>query len=333
MYVRHPKTKRNPEVRNDRQRGIRKRIGRGDRPLNLLIVGSVAIDTVETPYGRAERALGGSATYASIASSYFASPGIVGVVGSDFERKHINLLKRRGVNLGGLQTDPNGKTFHWSGYYEGDMSQAYTRRTDLNVFESFKPIIPKSYVDVSHVMLGNIHPALQLEVLKQVNSPRLVYCDSMNFWIESEPRLLEKVFRKVDVICINDGEACQFCGTDTLPLAAKQLLKLGPSRVIIKKGSHGVQLFGKGSFFSLPAMPLLKVKDPTGAGDSFAGGSIGCLTRSRTLSEDSYRKALVYGTVMASFCVEGFSCRKTANLTKSDIDNRVSMLREYTRIP
>lgn len=301
--------------------------------MNLLIVGSVATDTVETPFGKVERALGGSATYAAIAASYFASPGIVGVVGSDFERKHINLLKRRNINLEGLQIDNSGKTFHWSGYYEGNMNQANTRETHLNVFKSFDPVIPKSYSRAPYVMLGNIHPALQLEVLRQVKGARLVYCDSMNFWIESERTLLEKVFRKVDVICINDGEACQFCGTTSLPLAAQRLLKLGPSRVIIKKGANGVQLFGKDSFFSLPALPLLKVKDPTGAGDTFAGGSIGFLARSRSLSENAFRKALVYGTVMASFCVEGFSCTKTVSLTRKQIESRVALLKKYTKIP
>lgn len=301
--------------------------------MNLLIVGSVATDTVETPFGKVERALGGSATYAAIAASYFASPGIVGVVGSDFERKHINVLKRRNIDLEGLQIDNSGKTFHWSGYYEGNMNQANTRETHLNVFESFDPVIPKSYSRAPYVMLGNIHPALQLEVLRQVKGARLVYCDSMNFWIESERTLLEKVFRKVDVICINDGEACQFCGTTSLPLAAQRLLKLGPSRVIIKKGANGVQLYGKDSFFSLPALPLLKVKDPTGAGDTFAGGSIGFLARSRSLSENAFRKALVYGTVMASFCVEGFSCTKTVSLTRKQIESRVALLKKYTKIP
>lgn len=301
--------------------------------MNLLIVGSVATDTVETPFGKVERALGGSATYAAIAASYFASPGIVGVVGSDFERKHINLLKRRNIDLEGLQIDKSGKTFHWSGYYEGNMNQANTRETHLNVFESFDPVIPKSYAKAPYVMLGNIHPALQLEVLRQVKGARLVYCDSMNFWIESERTLLEKVFRKVDVICINDGEACQFCGTTSLPLAAQHLLKLGPSRVIIKKGANGVQLYGKDSFFSLPALPLLKVKDPTGAGDTFAGGSIGFLARSRSLSENAFRKALVYGTVMASFCVEGFSCTRTVSLTRKQIESRVALLKKYTKIP
>lgn len=301
--------------------------------MKLLIVGSVAVDTIDTPMGSVKRALGGSATYASVASSYFTTPGIVGVVGNDFEKKHINMLKKRGVDLEGLQIDKSGKTFFWSGYYEGDMNQAITRETQLNVFETFNPIIPNSYKNAPFVLLGNIHPALQLQVLDQVKKPRLTLCDSMNLWITIEPKLLEKVFRKVDVICINDGEAMQFCNTSSLPKAAKELLKLGAKWVIIKKGAHGVQLFGKKSFFSLPAIPLEKVKDPTGAGDSFAGGTMGYLSNVKELSEDNFRRALVTGTVMASYCVQNFSCRKTASLKKEDIEKRVKMLKEFSRIP
>lgn len=301
--------------------------------MNLLIVGSVATDTIKTPFGKVTRALGGSATYASIASSYFAKPGIVGVVGKDFDKKHINLLKRKGVDLEGLQIDKSGKTFHWAGYYEGDMNQAITIKTELNVFEKFNPIIPESYRKAPYVLLGNIHPALQLEVLSQVKKPKLTLCDTMNFWITSTPNLLEKVFRNVDIICINDGEACQFTNITSLPKAAKELLKLGARRVIIKKGAHGVQLFGKNSFFSLPALPLDVVKDPTGAGDSFAGGAMGWLAKSRSLSENSFRKALVVGTVMASYCVQDFSCKKTSRLKKTDITSRMKQLREAVRLP
>ena len=301
--------------------------------MDLVVVGSVATDSVKTPHGEVKRALGGSATHASIAASYFTRPGIVGVVGSDFERRHINLLKKRGIDLEGMQIIPGGKTFHWAGYYEGDMNQAHTLRTELNVFESFNPVIPDHYRRAHFLLLGNIHPALQLEVLGQLRETKLVFCDTMNFWIESEPALIEKVFRKVDVICINDSEACQFTGVNSLPLAANKLLKLGAHWVIIKKGAHGVQLYSKNSFFSLPAIPLVKVVDPTGAGDSFAGGSIGVLSKSRTLNENSFRRALTYGTAIASYCVEGFSCRKTAKLTLSQIKGRVSLLKKYTKIP
>ncbi len=299
--------------------------------MNLLIVGSVAYDTVETPFGKAEKALGGTATFGSVSASYFAKPGIVGVVGNDFDRKHINMLKRRGVDLEGLQVDSSGKTFHWSGYYEGDMNQAITRDTQLNVFESFKPVIPDSYRTAPFVFLGNILPGLQLEVLDQVKGPELVLCDSMNLWIETQPKELEKVFRRSDVICINDGEARQFCNTSSIPKAAKELLKLGAKRVIIKLGGYGVQLYGKDSFFALPALPLSNVKDPTGAGDTFAGGFIGRLAKSRSLNENAYRRALATGTVMASYCVQGFSCSKTANLKSADIEKRLAELKQITR--
>lgn len=301
--------------------------------MNLVIVGSVALDTVETPHGKVERALGGTATFGSISASYFASPGVVGVVGNDFDRKHINLLKRRSVDLEGLQIDKSGKTFHWSGYYEGDMNQAITRDTQLNVFETFQPKLPESYRDAPFLFLGNILPALQLEVLDQVKKPRLVLCDSMNLWIDTQPKELEKVFRRSDVICINDGEARQFVGTSSIPTAAKELLKLGPKRVIIKLGGYGVQLYGKDTFFALPALPLTNVKDPTGAGDTFAGGFIGRLAKSRTLDENAFRRALAVGTVMASYCVQGFSCSKTANLKPADINARLAQLKECSRLP
>ena len=213
------------------------------------------------------------------------------------------------------------------------MNQAFTRKTHLNVFEKFNPIIPKTYQNAPCILLGNIHPALQLEVLKQVKNPKLVLCDTMNFWITSEPELLEQVFKKVDIICINDAEACQFCDTPSLPRAAAQLLKLGAKRVIIKKGAHGVLLFGKGSFFSLPAIPLTKVKDPTGAGDSFAGGTMGYLAKLGKTDENAFRKSLVIGIVMASYCVENFSCRKTSSLKKEDINKRINLLKDYTQIP
>ncbi len=301
--------------------------------MNLLIVGSVAHDSVETPFGKVEKALGGTAVFGSISASYFSSPGIVGVVGNDFDKKHINLLKRRGIDLEGLQVDASGKTFHWSGYYEGDMNQAITRDTQLNVFEAFSPKIPESYRRAPLVFLGNIQPGLQLDVLDQMKKPKLVLCDSMNLWINIAPKELEQVFRRSDVICINDGEARQFTGTDSLPKAAKALLKLGPKRVIIKLGGYGVQLWGKNSFFSLPALPLPNVKDPTGAGDTFAGGFIGRLAKSRKLDENAYRRALATGTVMASYCVQDFSCRKTAKLKPADIKQRLAQLKEITRLP
>jgi sugar/nucleoside kinase (ribokinase family) len=213
------------------------------------------------------------------------------------------------------------------------MNQAHTVKTRLNVFKSFSPVIPETYREAPHVLLGNIHPSLQLDVLEQIHEPRLVLCDTMNYWIESEPALLKQVFRKVDVICVNDGEARQFCRTSSLPQAAKQLLKLGPRWVIVKMGTAGCLLFGKDTFFSLPALPLLTVKDPTGAGDSFAGGLMGCLARSRTINDTGIRRSLVAGTVLASICVEGFGPSQTRNIRPGEIRRRASMLRKATRVP
>lgn len=301
--------------------------------MNVVVVGSVALDTIETPSGTEERALGGAATYASISASYFSKPGVVGVIGGDFARHHINTLKRRGIDLDGLQIVKEGKTFHWSGYYEGDMNQAHTRATDLNVFESFQPALPDAYRDAPQLLLGNILPALQLEVLNQMRDPRMTLCDTMNFWIDSMPDELEKVFRRVSVICVNDAEACSFTNQVSVPRAAKELLKLGAERVVIKKGSNGVAIFGKDSYFALPALPLTVVKDPTGAGDTFAGGFVGAIARARKLDDNAYRRGLVAGTVMASYCVQGFSCRKTANLTSEAINARAAELRECARVP
>lgn len=301
--------------------------------MNLLVVGSVAFDTIETPFGKHERLLGGAATYASIAASFFSDPGIVGVVGRDFEPAYLELLEKRGIDLDGLQVDESGDTFHWSGYYEGDMNQAHTRDTRLNVFEKFSPTLPDSYRKAKFVLLGNIAPALQLEVLSQARDCRLALCDTMNFWISSAPEELEKVFRKVHVICINDGEVCQFCNQTSVPVAARELLKLGPERVIVKKGTHGALIFGKDAFFALPALPLTKVKDPTGAGDSFAGGFMGAVARSGRLSDNGFRRGLMAGTAMASYCVEDFSCRRLTRLKTKDIVARIRMLKDATRLP
>jgi len=301
--------------------------------MKLIIVGSVATDTIKTPRGKVTRALGGSATLAAMVGSYFAKTGIVGVVGTDFSKRYRDVLRRRKIDLDGLQVDTSGKTFHWEGYYEGDMNQAFTVKTELNVFEHFDPVIPESYREAPFVMLGNIHPALQLSVLKQIKKPKLVLCDTMNYWIGSVPKLVEQVFKKVDVLSINDGEAALFCGTPSIPAAAAQLLKLGPKRVIIKRGVHGVSMFGKRSFFALPAMPLTTVKDPTGAGDSFAGGFMGLLARSRSLTDNTFRRALVAGTVMASFAVEDFNPKATASLRKSSINKRAKQIRSYTTCP
>ncbi len=301
--------------------------------MNVLVVGSVALDTVQTPDDHIERGLGGAAMYASVSASYFSQPGIVGVVGGDFPAEHIELMKDRGINLDGLQIDESGKTFFWAGSYEGDLSVAQTLTTELNVFETFNPTIPEAARETPFVLLGNIHPSLQLEVLDQARNPRMVLCDTMNFWIHCAPRELEKVFRRSTVVCINEDEARDFCNVNSLPRAAAELLKLGPERVIIKKGAGGVLLFGGETFYALPALPLTHVKDTTGAGDTFAGGFVGATSLSREIDEDAFRRGVLAGSVMASFCVEDFSCRRTANLTKAEILERMGRLREAVRTP
>ncbi len=301
--------------------------------MNLLIVGSVALDSVQTPFGEVKRALGGSATYAGIAASLFTPPAIVGVVGEDFPNPYINLMEKKKCDLRGLQIIPGGKTFHWRGYYEGDMSAAHSLSTCLNVFEFFKPELPEGYGDSKFVFLANIDPKLQLHVLDQVKNPRLVLCDTMNYWIEGSRDALIEVFRRSDVILVNEDEAHMLCHTPNLTKAAQELLKLGPGHVIIKKGKNGALLFSKDDYFTIPAYPLERLKDPTGAGDTFAGGFIGYLAAKRRLCENNFRRAMLVGTVMASFVCEDFSVRRTASLTIKKLAARCEDLYRFSRIP
>ncbi|MBI3948136.1 MAG: sugar kinase [Armatimonadetes bacterium] len=287
----------------------------------VLIVGSVALDTVETPLGREENALGGAAVYASVAASLFAPVNLVGVVGADFPREHLSFLTARGIDLRGLQV-VEGRTFRWSGSYDYDLNQAHTRSTELNVFEDFHPRLPDTYRDAGFVFLANIDPDLQLEVLAQVRSPRLVVCDTMNFWIEGKPNQLREVIRRADIVFMNDAEARQFCGTFSLPRAARELMALGPTAVIIKKGEHGALLFTRASHFSAPSYPMEQVVDPTGAGDTFAGGFVGYVAGTGDISEGSLRKATVYGSVVASLNIEDFSINRLRRLTPEDVSRR-----------
>ncbi|NLC57578.1 MAG: sugar kinase [Armatimonadetes bacterium] len=297
------------------------------KPAPLLIVGSVALDTVETPLGKQENCLGGSAVYASVAASFFAPVHLVGVVGRDFASDHIEFLRSRGIDLEGLQV-ADGETFRWSGFYDYDLNQAHTRRTELNVFEHFRPQLPEAYRGVPFVFLANIDPDLQLDVLAQVNDPRLVVCDTMNFWITGKPDRLREVLRRVDIVFMNDAEARQFCGTFSLLSAARQILELGPKAVIIKKGEHGALLFTPSGHFSAPSYLLEQVADPTGAGDSFAGGFIGYLAYTGDLSEPNLRKATVYGSVLASFDIEDFSLNRLRTLTPAEIAGRYAEFRQ-----
>jgi sugar/nucleoside kinase (ribokinase family) len=284
----------------------------------VLIVGSVALDNVKTPFGEVEDALGGAAVYASIAASYFAPVRLVGVVGEDFPDKHVKFLASRGIDLLGLQKRP-GRTFRWSGYYEFDLNQAHTLDTQLNVFQHFRPHIPEEYAESEYVFLANIDPELQLQVLDQIKAPRLTVCDTMNFWIQNKRDALLEVLKRVDVAFMNDAEARELCGTFSLVRAGRHIRELGPSIVIVKKGEHGAVMVSDSAYFAAPSYPLEEVKDPTGAGDSFAGGFIGYVAQTGDISEANLRKATICGSALASFNVEDFSLRRLSSLSREEI--------------
>lgn len=286
-----------------------------------LIVGSVALDNVRTPFGDVTNVLGGAASYASVAASYFAPVNLVGVVGEDFPSEHVEFLASRGIDLAGLQYMA-GETFRWAGYYEFDMNQAHTLDTQLNVFKHFKPQIPDAYKESKYVFLANIDPELQLQVLDQITSPKLVVCDTMNFWIESKRDALLEVLKRVDIAFMNDTEARQLCDTSSIVKAAYALREMGPSVVIIKKGEHGAVMMSDGAFFSAPSYPLEEVRDPTGAGDAFAGGFIGYIASTDNVCDSTLRQAVIYGSALASFNVEDFSLRRLSSLTREDIVGR-----------
>lgn len=285
--------------------------------VDLVIVGTVAYDNIKTPFGSVADALGGSATHASFAASFFAKPGIVGVVGEDFN--HINEFESRNISTKGLQV-AKGRTFRWSGYYEYDMHHAHTLETQLNVLEAFKPQLPADYKNAESLFLANIDPELQLTVLEQM-SPQLVLADTMNYWIEKKREQLLEVIKKTNVFLLNDGEARELFKTTNLITAGRKILQLGPGAVIIKKGEHGVLLFTDSTIFMLPGYPLENVRDPTGAGDSFAGALIGYLSQN-SFSEDRLRKAIVYGSAVASFNVEDFGLNKLKRTSMHDIEAR-----------
>lgn len=301
--------------------------------MSLVIVGSVAMDSVKTPYGEVKMALGGSANFAGIASSIFINPCIVGVVGEDYPKEFFRLMKRKKFDISGLKIIPGGKTFHWKGYYEGDMSHAVTLSTCLNVFEFFKPELPPHYRDAKYIFLANIDPELQLFVLDQVKKPKLVLCDTMNFWITGKRDALIEVFRRSDVILVNESEARLLTGATNLVKAAEELLSLGPSHVIVKKGEHGAFLLSKEDYCSVPAFPLKLVKDPTGAGDTFAGGLIGFLAAKNSVTPSDFRRAMAVGSVLASFVCEDFSVNGTAPLTKKKIAARLEKFCKISQIP
>ena len=296
----------------------------------MLVVGSVALDSIETPSGKVEGVLGGSAVYFSVAASFFTDVGLVAVIGRDFPEEHITLLKQRNIDLRGL-TRESGLTFQWKGRYNGDLNEAQTLETHLNVFQTFRPLIPPEYQSVSFVFLANIDPALQLAVLKQVKRPRLTICDTMNFWIEGKEDALRETIKQVDILIINEGEARLLSRQSSLIRAYHSIASLGPKTVVIKKGSNGAVLFTPSSLFSAPAYLLETVIDPTGAGDCFAGGFAGYLARVQHISEDELRRAVIYGSVMASFNVEGFSLNRLRTLSRDEIEDRFMFFKQMTR--
>lgn len=295
--------------------------------IDLVVVGSIALDSVKTPFGDVKDVLGGAATYSSVAASIFCKPGIVGVVGEDFPREHIDFLKKRNIVTEGLEV-AEGKTFRWGGYYEYDMNQAHTTNTELNVLSTFKPKVPKSYLGTKYLFLANIDPVLQLDVLsqfkKEKGKAKFVALDTMNFWISTKKKELMDVVSKVNLLLINDAEARQLMGTTNLVKAARGLLKSGPDAVIIKKGEHGALLFTDtdGMCFSAPGYPLEDVKDPTGAGDSFAGGLMGYLASTDDTSVENMKKGVVYGSAIASYDTEDFSLNKLKKITRADVAER-----------
>jgi sugar/nucleoside kinase (ribokinase family) len=296
--------------------------------MSVLVVGSIALDTVKTPVEEHADLLGGSASYAAVGASFFSPVSLVGVVGDDFPQDHVEYLRSRNINLDGLQTLP-GKTFRWSGEYMWDLNTRETRSVELNVFEHFNPTLPASYTDLSYVLLGNIAPKLQSHVLDQVKGPKFVIADTMDLWINIAKDDLNALIGRIDMLILNDSEARQFTGETSLIRAGAKIRAMGPKFVAIKKGEHGCLLFGENQFFSCAAYPLEDIHDPTGAGDTFAGGLAGYLA-TRDHSEvrfEDLRKAVVYGSVLASFNVEAFSLERLRKLTQNDIDERYQMFR------
>lgn len=298
--------------------------------MSILVVGSVAYDTVETPFGRAERVLGGSASFFSVAASFFTPVNLVGVVGEDFGEEQLAAFRDRRIDLEGLERMA-GQTFHWQGKYSLDLNSRETIRTDLNVFEFFKPRIPASYRSSEAVFLGNIDPVLQRDVLAQVARPRLVACDTMNFWIDGKPKELRETLRKVQVLLINDAEARELSGESNLVKAARAVREMGPRTLVVKKGEHGAMMFTEDGTFAAPAFPLEEVFDPTGAGDTFAGGFLGYLASTGEQGDAALRRAVVMGSALASFCCEAFSLDRLLTLTRKEIEERYGLFQDLTR--
>jgi sugar/nucleoside kinase (ribokinase family) len=293
--------------------------------MSLLVVGTVAFDAIETPFGKTDKIVGGAASYIALAASYFHKDiSLVSVVGDDFPQDFLNILKSKGANLDGLQIKKGEKSFFWAGKYHNDLNSRDTLETQLNVLENFDPIVPESSKAVDFLMLGNLVPAVQQKVISQLSKrPKLIVLDTMNFWMDIAMDDLKKTLTMVDVLTINDSEARQLSGEYSLVKAAQKILQMGPKTLVIKKGEHGALLFNKDEVFFAPALPLEDVYDPTGAGDSFAGGFIGYLAKTKDISFENMKRAIIFGSAMASFTVEKFGTERLINLSQNDIDERV----------
>lgn len=297
---------------------------------SMLVVGSVAHDTIHNNLGTHANVLGGSAVFASLAGAFFVKPRLVGVVGSDFPDHEVELLESKGIDVSGLQI-ADGETFHWEGRYSADLTSRESIKTELNVFADWSPKIPEAFRDTPYVMLGNIHPSLQLEVLDQMREPRLVIADTMNFWIDGTPEELAKMLERIDVIVINEEEARQLGGIYNIVQVAEKLLTMGPRIAVIKRGEYGALLFEGDEVFSAPAYPVHTVLDPTGAGDTFAGGMLGYLAAQDSIDHNAMRKAIVYGSALASFCVEGISVSRLTDVDDDDVEERFSAFSRLAR--
>ncbi|MFT5256567.1 MAG: sugar/nucleoside kinase (ribokinase family) [Arenicella sp.] len=299
----------------------------------LLAVGTVAFDAIETPFGKTDKILGGSGTFVGLAASQFGvQTGVVSVVGGDFPASYLEMMNAKGINTEGIEVIKDGKTFFWSGKYHNDMNSRDTLITELNVLETFTPVVPENFKDAGIVMLGNLHPLTQASVLDQMNErPKLVVLDTMNFWMDIALDDLHTVLKRVDVITINDEEARQLSGEYSLVNAAKKIHTMGPKYVVIKKGEHGALLFNEGKMFSAPALPLAEVFDPTGAGDTFAGGFCGYLAKTEDISFENMKNGIIYGSNLASFCVEKFGTARMEELTKDEVKERLQAFKELTQ--
>ncbi|TDN88136.1 sugar/nucleoside kinase (ribokinase family) [Salegentibacter sp. 24] len=298
----------------------------------LLIVGTVAFDAIETPFGKTDKILGGAGTYIGLSASQFnVDSAVVSIVGDDFPQKYLDLLIKHNINIDGIEVVPGGKTFFWSGRYHNDLNSRDTLDTQLNVLADFNPVVPNQYKDAEIVMLGNLHPLVQLSVLEQIKSPKLAILDTMNFWMDNALEDLMKVINKVDVITINDEEARQLSGEYSLAKAAKKIAKMGPTYVVIKKGEHGALLFHKEQVFFAPALPLEEVFDPTGAGDTFAGGFAGYLAKTGDISFENMKNAIIYGSNLASFCVEKFGTQRMEELSGDEVNSRLEEFKKLTQ--